>query len=206
MKIQTQRILFLTAALGLFLAIGPVTDWLEGRMEAFRFASLQPGLELEEALDTRYGHLALARVGSQWSLVADGRIAESFPDPETVEQEAAYVFAQAGQAHRVLVFGGLANGLSVELLRYPVERLDEADLPGLSGERLIPPRECVERGNFLTFRTDDAERIRHPLAAADVVVDHRADRLRFGFGVYQDDRDVEELVGRLTGAVRVTGA
>jgi selenocysteine lyase/cysteine desulfurase len=53
------------------------------------------------------------------------------------------------------------------------------------------------RGRFLTFRTNDAARLDRELSNRNIVVDHRGDRLRFGFGVYQDESDVARLVGAL---------
>lgn len=54
------------------------------------------------------------------------------------------------------------------------------------------------RGRFLTFRTGDAAHLYRELASRNVVVDHRGDRLRFGFGVYQDEDDVARLVSVLS--------
>jgi selenocysteine lyase/cysteine desulfurase len=56
------------------------------------------------------------------------------------------------------------------------------------------------RGRFLTFRTNEAARIAEALAARDIIVDHRADRLRLGFGIYQDEADVDRLIDGLRAA------
>lgn len=69
--------------------------------------------------------------------------------------------------------------------------LDNANrLPG----DLVPPRP-LERGNFLTFRSDDAEYYYRALHDRNVVTDHRGDRLRIGFGVYHSVHDVDRLRG-----------
>lgn len=52
-------------------------------------------------------------------------------------------------------------------------------------------------GHFLTFVREDAQEIEARLAARDVVVDYRGDRLRFGFGLYHDEDDLVALVDRL---------
>jgi kynureninase len=79
--------------------------------------------------------------------------------------------------------------------------LDElARRPGapVSAHDLIAPSEGLSGlGHFLTFRRDDAGAIASRLAAQNVVVDHRGNRIRFGFGAYQDMSDVERLMGRL---------
>jgi kynureninase len=78
-----------------------------------------------------------------------------------------------------------------------LDGLDEAGLPGLSPAQLVPDRSWPDRGNFLTFRTPEAGELHERLTAADVTVDHRDDRLRFGFGIYQDQADLMELLDRL---------
>lgn len=76
-----------------------------------------------------------------------------------------------------------------------------ADLPELDAAQLLPPDGSGERGNFLTFRLDRAGAIVAALAEQQVIVDHRGDRLRIGFGLYHDEDDVDELVRRLTVAL-----
>jgi selenocysteine lyase/cysteine desulfurase len=53
------------------------------------------------------------------------------------------------------------------------------------------------RGRFLTFRTGDAHHLHRELSNRDIIVDHRGDRLRIGFGIYQDEDDVARLVAAL---------
>ncbi|MDJ0943190.1 MAG: aminotransferase class V-fold PLP-dependent enzyme [Kiloniellales bacterium] len=72
-------------------------------------------------------------------------------------------------------------------------------IPGLSAENLVVPLDEPNRGNFLTFRTPAAGALYEALLARDIVTDHRGDRLRFGFGIYQDGEDVAALVERLKG-------
>lgn len=109
---------------GLALAATPLGATVAESMERLRFALLQPGLELLDTVETRYGHVNIARFGTQISVIRDGRITDSFPDPEDVQQQAAYYTAQAPGAERVLVFGGLASGLVTELLRYPLKQVE----------------------------------------------------------------------------------
>ncbi len=123
---------------GLAGLLPPLGGGLEWQLERLRFARLQPGLELVDALETRYGHLAIARLGPQFSLVRDGRIAESFPQTEANQQDAAYLYAQAAGARRVLLLGGLAGGLPAELLRYPLERIDVVEEDWRAVDRVRP--------------------------------------------------------------------
>lgn len=70
--------------------------------------------------------------------------------------------------------------------------LDKGVVPG----ELIPP-DGLARGNFLTFRTPEAERLYEALHNLGVISDYRSDRLRLGFGVYHDDEDVDRLAAAL---------
>jgi predicted membrane-bound spermidine synthase/Na+-translocating ferredoxin:NAD+ oxidoreductase RnfG subunit len=124
--------------LGLLLALPPIAERVGVRMETLRFSSLQPGLELLDAVETRYGHVAYARFGGQISVVRNGRVAESFPQPEDVRQTAAYVYAQAPGAARLLLFDGFAGGLAAELLRYPVRHIDLVLQDRHAFDRLLP--------------------------------------------------------------------
>lgn len=72
-----------------------------------------------------------------------------------------------------------------ELQRYFIET---ARLPGD-----LVPEIGHERGNFLTYRTARAGDIYRRLHERDVITDYRGDRLRIGFGIYQDSDDVERL-------------
>jgi selenocysteine lyase/cysteine desulfurase len=70
--------------------------------------------------------------------------------------------------------------------------LANLDLAALHPGQLVVPA-ATQRGNFLTFRTPAAGEIYDKLLARNVVTDHRNDRLRFGFGLYQDQDDVARL-------------
>jgi len=54
------------------------------------------------------------------------------------------------------------------------------------------------RGRFLTFRTAKASVIVEQLAAKNIIVDHRGDRLRIGFGIYHNKSDALRLAEALS--------
>lgn len=99
------------------------------------------------------------------------------------------------------------EGIGVAAIHAHVKRLQAKFVEGVDGFGIVPgelmPRsgEVVERGHFLTYRTDDAGGISRALADRGVVTDHRGDRLRFGFGLYHDDDDVDRLFDRLRDAL-----
>jgi kynureninase len=85
-----------------------------------------------------------------------------------------------------------------KLQRRFLDGLDSRKPASLSAENLIAPEDGVAGlGHFLTFRREDARTIADRLAAKQVIVDHRGDRLRFGFGMYQDEADVDTLLTHL---------
>jgi selenocysteine lyase/cysteine desulfurase len=65
----------------------------------------------------------------------------------------------------------------------------------LAGAELINPVAGEgARARFLAFHHDDAQAWRGRLVEADVITDVRDDVIRFGFGLYQDDADLERLI------------
>jgi kynureninase len=99
------------------------------------------------------------------------------------------------------VLGWLAElGLDAADIHAHALRLQQNFVEGLSGlglaalhpGQLVVP-EAARRGNFLTFRTPAAGEVYEKLLARNVITDTRADSLRFGFGLYHDDDDVERL-------------
>jgi selenocysteine lyase/cysteine desulfurase len=99
------------------------------------------------------------------------------------------------------VLGWLAElGLDAAAIHAHAHRLQQNFVDGLSGlglaaldlGQLVVP-EPARRGNFLTFRTPAAGEIYGKLLARNVITDYRADNLRFGFGLYHDDDDVERI-------------
>lgn len=96
-----------------------------------------------------------------------------------------------------------SRGLTTAMVRDHAHALQARFVAGLSGTGLDPARLVVplsepRRGNFLTFDLPDAEAWQARLAAARIVTDRRATRLRFGFGIYQTAAEVDRLLDRLT--------
>ncbi len=93
-------------------------------------------------------------------------------------------------------------GIGVAQIRAQVEQLQRQFLDlcsksgVMNGAQLMPP-EGTARGNFLVFRHRDAQDWHRRLLKAGVVTDCRDDRLRIGFGIYQDPEDVDAAVARI---------
>lgn len=129
---------WLLLLVGVAIVATPLGGWLETRSERLRFQVMQPGLALLDAVETRYGHVALARHGEQTSIVIDGRLSESYPATHEMQQLAAYLYAQAVGAKRLLLFGGIASGLAEELLSYPVDSVTLVEQDRRAFEMLQP--------------------------------------------------------------------
>jgi selenocysteine lyase/cysteine desulfurase len=69
--------------------------------------------------------------------------------------------------------------------------IDKSSGP-LNSRMLLVPDES-RRGRFLAFRTPDAAAITAKLAAQNILVDHRGDRLRVSFGIYHEEKDALTL-------------
>lgn len=99
-----------------------------------------------------------------------------------------------------------ASGIAIEHIHAHVKALQARFLDRLGGQAgasvlasdlIAPPEGIRGLGHFLTFRRNDAGAIAERLAARNVIVDHRGDRLRFGFGAYHDENDVAALLAHL---------
>jgi kynureninase len=77
-----------------------------------------------------------------------------------------------------------------------LSELDRADAPVRSSDLLVPEEE--QRGRFLAFRTVEAATLTTALAAQNIIVDYRGDRLRVGFGIYHTEEDSLRLARALT--------
>jgi selenocysteine lyase/cysteine desulfurase len=86
------------------------------------------------------------------------------------------------------------------LQRRFLEGLAALALPALLPDTLTPPA-GLPRGNFLAFDVPQAAEVEARLAAADVRIDRRGTRLRFGFGVYHDAPFVDRLLARVEAAL-----
>jgi len=75
--------------------------------------------------------------------------------------------------------------------------LGASDRSELSEATLVPGPEAPDRGHFLTFASSEAGALQGWLAERKIVTDHRAERLRFGVGLYHSHEEIEALGLRL---------
>lgn len=140
-----------------------------------------------------------------------GRLEQGVGDGRLAYSTDGYRFWGATFAHAGLYrFNAVQRwqaglGLTVADLHRHVRGLQERFLDRLRDGRryplspgiLTPPAGVAERGHFLTFRLGAAGELRRRLEERGVIVDHRDDRLRIGFGVYHEEADVDRLADEL---------
>jgi selenocysteine lyase/cysteine desulfurase len=99
-----------------------------------------------------------------------------------------------------------ANGLSTQRISTHVAALQSRLLEAiattiLAGAELLNPLTGAPHARFLAFRSPNAQRWYGELKAQNCILDVRGDVLRIGFGIYQDEADVDRLaalLGRLS--------
>jgi kynureninase len=89
---------------------------------------------------------------------------------------------------------------SVRMQKHFLDGLARLGRSSLGVQHLMPPA-GAPRGNFLALDVDDAEAIHARISAQGVVIDRRERRLRFGFGVYHDETEVDRLLAAVSRAL-----
>ena len=94
------------------------------------------------------------------------------------------------------------NALNTARVSAHVQALQEqlaAELAAtpLDGAELLNPLDGRPHARFLAFRSPHAQRWYSDLKAGNIITDVRGDVLRIGFGIYQDESDIDRLVASL---------
>jgi selenocysteine lyase/cysteine desulfurase len=83
-----------------------------------------------------------------------------------------------------------------DLQIYFLQKLEHLKSERLNLDNLMIQQSHL-RGHFLTFQTDEAAELQALLQENDIITDYRDDRLRFGFGIYQDNAMIDALFAKL---------
>jgi spermidine synthase len=89
---------------------------------------LYPGRRIVEHVTSPYGDLLVTQSASQYDLLQNGISLGVADDIEHSEETAHFALAQRPRAERVLLLGGAASGVAEEVLRYPVQAVDRAEV------------------------------------------------------------------------------
>jgi kynureninase len=90
---------------------------------------------------------------------------------------------------------GIIHAHAKALQQHFLRRISGSAL--FEGASLVVPADETRRGNFLTFETPQAQAIHRDLKQLRVTTDVRGQRLRLGFGIYQTEEEVDDLVRRI---------
>jgi selenocysteine lyase/cysteine desulfurase len=127
-------------------------------------------------------------------------VAEVIPFSDDGSRFAGATYDPSGLYRLDAVLGWLeTEGVEVSDIHAHAVALQDRFLAGGEppGELLPPPP--LPRGNFLTFRSESSATTYQALHEKRIITDYRGDRLRIGFGVYQEETDVDRLLEALAG-------
>ena len=115
----------------------------------------------------------------------------------TFDPSALYRFTSV---RRMLAENGLTTErISTHCADLQARLIDKLERTALSEAELINPRKSGPHARFLAFRGANAQQWYSDLKARNCITDVRGDVLRIGFGIYQDEEDVDRLVELLGG-------
>jgi selenocysteine lyase/cysteine desulfurase len=114
----------------------------------------------------------------------------------TFDPSALYRFTAV---QRMLLDNGLTTArISAHVAVLQAQLLEATGAAALGQAELLNPLDANPHARFLAFRTPSAQRWYVELKAKNCITDVRGDVLRIGFGIYQDEEDVERLAGLLS--------
>lgn len=115
----------------------------------------------------------------------------------TFDPSALYRF---NAIQRMLADNGLTTArISSHVAQLQQQLLGQLASTPLAEAELLNPLADEPHARFLAFRSPDAQRWYAALKAQNCITDVRGDVLRIGFGIYQDEGDVDRLTALLQG-------
>ncbi|HEY2033442.1 MAG TPA: aminotransferase class V-fold PLP-dependent enzyme [Rhizomicrobium sp.] len=95
-----------------------------------------------------------------------------------------------------------AEGWTIAKMLMHVRGIEHTFLEAIQDSTTLDPLSLLiadeaKRGRFLCFRMEQAGAIKAKLAAKNIIVDYRGDRLRIGFGIYHTEHDALRLARAL---------
>ncbi len=107
------------------------------------------GFEISQTAESRYGEIAVIKVGGQSSIYAGGHLFFTYPDSQNEEMKTHLPMALHPDPLRILVIGG-SPGTLKEFLKYPVDEIDFIELD---------PK-IMEIAENLIYKKDDKDALR----------------------------------------------
>jgi spermidine synthase len=109
-----------------------ISPWA-GKIQRWAIGQQWPGYDLVYSENSVYGNVAVVQRESQYTFYADGIpiLTAPVPDVAAVEEIVHLPMLFVPQPRRVLVLSGGVGGVLAELAKYPLERIDYAELDPL---------------------------------------------------------------------------
>lgn len=99
------------------------------RLELLTASKAWPGFRVLATSNSRYGSLAAIATEGNRSIVQNGLVLFTVPDPPTAEEAVHFPLLEHPAPRSVLLIGGGLNGSMAEVLRHPgIERVDYVEL------------------------------------------------------------------------------
>jgi spermidine synthase len=149
-------------------AIGVAAVW---DLDAVSTAIRYPGQQVVDRGHSPYGNLVVTRAAGQYRFLENGIELFSTDNRERVEETVHYAMAQRPHARRVLLVSGGISGTAREILKYPVEAVDDVELDPRVIEvarRLLPER--LDDPRIHVFPTDGRLHVKRSRGQYEVVI------------------------------------
>ncbi len=129
-KEKMQKIIFSISALLLFLSAYLILSGGADKLHRLSIEGQWKGRKVVHYENSIYGNIAVIRSGDQYTFFSDGIPDITVPDPDTVSVEEFVHLPMLSHSDpgEILVLSGGAGGVLKEILKYPVERIDYAEL------------------------------------------------------------------------------
>ena len=149
-------------------AIGVAAVW---DLDALSTAIRYPAQQVVDRGHSPYGNLVVTRAAGQYRFLENGVELFSTDNTERVEETVHYAMAQRPHARRVLLVSGGISGTAREILKYPVEAVDDVELDPRVIEvarRLLPER--LDDPRIHVFPTDGRLHVKRSRGQYEVVI------------------------------------
>jgi spermidine synthase len=126
---KNRIIAFITGMVIICLCIGLLVR-LPDRLQKLNLNFQQKGAVILDARTSVYGSILVSQKNEQYTFYYNGNpfIVLPHPDWKTVEDLAHFALLSHRSPNKVLIIGAGAGGLISEILKYPVEKIDYAEL------------------------------------------------------------------------------
>jgi spermidine synthase len=127
LAVRNRSTRFVLTSLAVVVAVGAVP--ILRRFELYSVSISWPGFRVVAARNSRYGSLAVVETEGNRSVVQNGLVLFTVPDPASAEEAVHFPLLEHASPRSVLLIGGGLNGSLAEILKYlSIDRVDYVEL------------------------------------------------------------------------------